>query len=214
MKMPDPTPVYRIVHIDNLPTLLERGGLHAPNHQPDDGLPYRAIHDLEIQVKRRQRRIPCGPGGVIHDYVSFYFGPRSPMLFQLHTGRVSGYTEGQDPIIYLVSTAQRISASGLPLVFSNGHGIAAFTSWFDDLGRLDEVDWSAAYSTIWKDTLDDMDRQRRKQSEFLVHRFCPWELVDSIGVRTRQTKERVEAILADSLATAQPPVIVRTDWYY
>jgi hypothetical protein len=99
-------------------------------------------------------------------------------------------------------------------VFSNGHGIAAFTSWFDDLGRLGEVDWSAAYSTIWKDTLDDMDRQRRKQSEFLVHRFCPWELVDSIGVRTRQMKERVEAILADSLATSQPPVIGRTDWYY
>jgi hypothetical protein len=136
------------------------------------------------------------------------------MLFQLHTGWVSGYTEGQDPIIYLVSTAQRISASGLPFVFSNGHGIAAFTSWFDDLGLLSEVDWNTAYATTWKDTLDDMDRQRRKQAEFLVHRFCPWEVVDSIGVRTRQMKERVEAILADSLATAQPPVIVRTDWYY
>ena len=213
MKMPEPTPIYRIVHIDNLPMLLERQGLHAPNSQPNDGNPYRIIHNEEIQAKRRQRQVPCGPQGVIHDYVPFYFGPRSPMLFQLHTGWVKDYTDGQEPIIYLVSTVQRVVEAGLPFVFSDGHGIKAFTKWFSSLGDLVKVDWDAAYATIWKDTIEDMDRQRRKQAEFLVHQFCPWEVIDSIGVRSQAMKERVERTLG-AVASAARPVVIRTDWYY
>ena len=36
---PQPTPILRMVHVDNLNTLLRRGGMHASNHTPDDGLP-------------------------------------------------------------------------------------------------------------------------------------------------------------------------------
>ena len=132
--MPDShTLIRRLVHIENLPVLLQRRGLHAPTATPDDGTPYRTIHNREIQDRRRVCPVPCGPGGVIHDYVSFYFCARSPMLYQLHTGRVAGYNEGQSPLIYLVSSAQKVQASGVPFVFSDGHGIAAFTSWFDTL---------------------------------------------------------------------------------
>ena len=141
---------------------MRRGALHAPNHPPSDGLTYRTIHNVDIQEQRRGTRIRCGSGGVIHDYVSFYFGPRSPVLLQLHTGWVAGYTERQDPLVYLVSTAQAVQQSGTGFVFSDGHGIALFTSWFDRLGELDKVDWEAAYATVWRDTVDDMDRQRRR----------------------------------------------------
>jgi hypothetical protein len=137
---PNPTPIYRILHVNNLPILLQRAALHAPRHTPSDGLVYHTIHNVDIQTKRQARAISCGPKGVIHDYVSFYFGPRSPMLFQLHTGRVEGYTEGQSPLIYLVSTAQAVAASGTRFVFSDGHGIAAYTSWYDDLAELVQVD--------------------------------------------------------------------------
>jgi hypothetical protein len=73
------------------------------------------------------RRIPCGPGGTIHDYVSFYFGYLSPMMLNLKTGRVPGYNEGQTPLIYLESSAQAVSESGGGFVFSVGHVIATFT---------------------------------------------------------------------------------------
>lgn len=36
--VPIPTTIYRVMHVDNLSVCLERGGLHAPNHAPDDGL--------------------------------------------------------------------------------------------------------------------------------------------------------------------------------
>ncbi len=214
MNTPNPAPIFRIVHVENLPTLLARGGLHAPNHTPDDGLPYKVIHNPDIQAQRRISQIPCGPRGVIHDYVPFYLGPRSPMLFQLHTGWVTGYTEGQEPLIYLVSTAQSVHESRTPFVFSNGHGIAIISDWFDDLGRLGEVDWQSAYARTWKDTIDDMDRQRRKQAEFLVHRFCDWGLINGIGVRSLRAKERVEQIFEQFDLSLHRPIDVKSDWYY
>ena len=129
MSVPRPTPIYRLIHIDNLAVILDCGGMHAPNNPPEDACDYRAIHNLDIQKVRRQRPIPCGPGGTVHDYVAFYFGLRSPMLLQLHTGQVEGYHDGQEPLIYAVSTVEKINEAGLDFVFSDGHGIAAFTQW-------------------------------------------------------------------------------------
>jgi len=70
------------------------------------------------------------------------------------------------------------------------------------------------YNRYWSDTVDDMDRQRRKQAEFLVHRFCDWSLIEEISVMDVNMKERVEVIL-----NAYPPemsrdVKVRREWYY
>ena len=59
---PNPTPIYRMIHIDNLEVCLKRGGMHAPNTCPNDGLAYRTIHDIEIQNCRKATLIPCGPG--------------------------------------------------------------------------------------------------------------------------------------------------------
>jgi len=214
MPVPNPTPIYRFIHVDNLHVCLQRGGLHAPNYTPNDGLRYKAIHNVDIQLQRRVTRIPCGPGGVIHDYVAFYFGPRSPMLYQLHTGWVEGYTEGQEFIIYLVSTAQSVQKSNAGFVFSDGHGIARFTTWFHDLKDLDKVDWDAVYAIYWKDDIDDMDRQRRKQAEFLVHRFCDWKLIHEIGVINDTMSEKVNNVLNRFPNRSHPPVRVRREWYY
>lgn len=214
MRVPKPTPIYRMIHVDNLSICLRRGGLHAPNHTPDDGLDYRTIHNVDIQQKRRITRILCGPRGDAHDYVPFYFGPRSPMLFQLHTGWVSGHIEGQEPIIYVVATAQDVQASGAGFVFSDGHGLASFTTWFDDLDDLSEVDWDVVNARIWKDTVDDMDRQRRKQAEFLVHRCCDWALIQEIAVPNDGVKSKVEGVLGCFPPKQRRPVCVRPEWYY
>lgn len=211
---PNPTPILRFIHVDNLELCLRRGGLHAPNHTPSDGLTYRTIHNVDIQAKRKIERVPCGPRGTIHDYVSFYFGQLSPMMLQLKTGQVPGYAEGQEPLIYLVVTAQAVQAAGLHFAFSDGHGIAAFTNWFDDLADLDKVDWNMVNQRYWSDNVNDMDRQRRKQAEFLVHRVCDWSLVDEVIVMTEAMKGRVEGVLAGSAKQLRRPVVVRRGWYY
>ena len=211
---PQPTPIFRITHIDNLPTIIRRGGLHAPNFTPDDGLPYRNTHNAEVQAARRELAIPCGPRGTVHDYVPFYFGYLSVMLLNLKTGRVQGYNEGQEPIIYLKTSTQAIEASGTGFVFTNGHGLAALTDWYDALCHLDEVDWNIVYERYWRDTNEDNDRQRRKQAEFLVHRFCDWSLVQEIGVINRRIHDIVTAHLDNFPGIQRPPVTVQPDWYY
>lgn len=197
MSMPNPVPIFRLMHVDNLDVCLKRGGMHAPHHTPTDGLNYRTIHNIDIQNQRSVRVIPCGTRGTIHDYVSFYFGYRSPMLLQLHTGQVPRYNEGQDPLVYAVSTVDAIVKSGLNFVFSDGHGIAAFSHWYDNIVDLGNVDWEVVYAKYWADTLEDPDRQRRKQAEFLVHIFCPWEVVQEIYVVDKVMEQKVVSIIAN-----------------
>jgi hypothetical protein len=214
MPVPDPTWLYRFIHLDNLDLLLRRRGLHAPNHTPDDALVYHTIHDEAVQAGRHGTTIPCGPGGTLHDYVPFYFGTHSPMLLQLKTGQVQGYSEGQRPLIYLVTTVAAVQTAGAAFVFTDGHGLAAFTGWFDDLAKLGEVDWEMVRQRYWADTLEDDDRQRRKQAEFLVHRFVDWSWIKGIAVIDAEVQHQVEAVLAAHPHCHQPPVKVLPNWYY
>lgn len=211
---PQPTPIYRLVHVDCLATLLTRGVLHAPNVTPNDGLPYRTIHDTSVQASRRVKPVPCGPGGTVHDYLPFYFGARSVMLFKLKTGQVAGYAEGQEPLIYLVSTAQAVAAAGNAFVFTDGHGLATFTAWFTDLARLEAVDWPLLAAQYWNDTPQDNDRQRRKQAEFLVWQSLDWGSIRGIGVLNAEMKARVEGILGQHPQRKQVTVKVLPDLYY
>jgi len=214
MPVPDPVGLYRIVHIDNLPVLLARGALHAPNCTPNDGLRYRTIHSVSVQASRHDRPIRCGPRGTCHDYIPFYFGPLSVMLLNLKTGRVEGYNEGQAPLIYLTSTVQRVVDAGHQFVFSDGHGLATFTDWYDDLARLDQVDWNLVGERYWADRPDDNDRQRRKQAEFLIWQALDWSLIDRIGVLNQQVRANVEAVLGQYPQRPQPRVEVKSEWYY
>lgn len=211
---PNPTWVYRLIHLDSLPTLLTRGALHAPNHTPQDGLPYQAIHNVKVQASRRIRTVRCGPGGNVHDYVPFYFGPLSPMLLNLKTGRVDGYAEGQEPLIYLVTTVQAVQQAGTRFVFTDGHGLATFTVWHDDVCELHQVDWSLVGARYWADTSEDNDRRRRKQAEFLVWQSLDWSLIRGIGVYDGTVKARVAATLGRFPDRQQPKVAVKRDWYY
>ena len=193
---------------------MKRLVTHAPNFWPDDGLVWKTNHDEQVQTKRRLESIPCGPKGTVHDYVPFYFGPLSPMMLKLKTNQVHGYNEGQEPLVYLVSTCQAIAEASVAFAFSDGHGLAIFTDWFDDLDELDNVDWNMVAQRYWADNINDMDRQRRKQAEFLVHSVCPWELIEEIAVVNEAMKTKVETILAGYPKTLHRVVRVRSEWYY
>ncbi len=206
--------IFRLVHVENLAILLSRGGLHASSQVPADGLAYQSIHDVDVQSARHERIIPCGPEGSITDYVPFYFGRRSPMLFRLHTGRVTGYDQGQRPLLYLVSSVGDVQREDLSFVFSDGHGLASFTRWYEDPSQLDRVDWQAVNARYWAADATDNDRQRRKQAELLVHRFCPWSVIRGIAVIDQQMQGRVEEILEQHSAELRRRIAIRREWYY
>lgn len=115
-------------------------------------------------------------------------------------------------MIHLVSSAQAVDAAGLDYFFTNGHAIEAITRDFEGLINLNAVDWSVIPLKVWKDTLEDGDRKRRKQAEFLVHHFFPMSLIERIGVYSHQYKVRVEELLGDHELSI--PVTVESEWYY
>jgi hypothetical protein len=137
------------------------------------------------------------------------------MLYRLHTGWVEGYDEGQRPLLYLVTSCQDIAAAELDFVFSDGHGLAVYSAWFDSLDDLGQVDWQMVGDRFWADDpKNDSDRQRRKQAEFLVHRFCPWRIIRGIAVIDDEMKSRVEEILSRYPIELRKKVSVRRGWYY
>lgn len=175
------------------------------------GLVPRSSAHTNIQQIRAQTAVPAGPGGTLHDYVPFYFGERSPMLYANHKRGVQG-SEGQDEIIYLVSTTQAVAeAAEVDWVFTDGHAIMAFTAFFDSLDALSQIDWKAVHAVQWK-TSDDPDLTRRKQAEFLVHKFFPVSLLNEIAVMNTKIEQAVQRILAD--ASCAVPTKVRRAWYY
>ncbi len=176
------------------------------------GVGYTNIAYQNIQDRRATTRVPCGARGNLHDYIPFYFAPRSPMLYVIHRGMVNDYPHGQKSIIHLVSKTQSIQQVSCEFVFTDGHGTMRITQFFDELNDLDKVDWDVMKTKFWNNIDKDMDRSRRRQAEFLVHQFLPWDLITHIGVINDEMKIRVEQILQAS--TDRPTVVIHPDWYY
>lgn len=207
-----PTLIYHITHIKNLPSILQAGGLLSNSQLQRSELTYADISYERIQDRRARKIVPCAAGGVLHDYIPFYFAARSPMLFTINKGNVPGCPEGQTPILHLVTTAELIAEQGLPFAFTDGHAVMNYSIFYDSLNDLSNVDWNVMNARMWTDTIDDSDRSRRRQAEFLVHDFLPWNLIIGIGVINEQIQRQTEQILQDMNQTTR--VRVRPRWYY
>lgn len=207
-----PVSIYHITHLNNLPSILQSGGLLANSRLQQEQVGFRDISYEQIQDRRARTEVPCGAGGTLHDYVPFYFAPRSPMLYTINRGNVPGCPEGQTPILHLVTTAEAIEAEQLAFAFTDGHAVVSYSEFYDSLEDLDAIDWAIMRATMWNDTVADGDRKRRRQAEFLVHGFFPWELVAEIGVINTDIRDHVEGILQN--LNYETPVTVHRNWYY
>ena len=115
MPQPTPTPIYHITHWRNLPGIVAEEGLSCCATLKQNRVGYHDIANQDIQSKRARKRVPCGPGGLLHSYVPFYFAPRSPMLYIINQGGPQ-YPEKQAPVIHLVSSADAVYAANQPSV--------------------------------------------------------------------------------------------------
>jgi hypothetical protein len=205
--------IMHFTHINNLPGIVASGCLQADNVVDRSSALQVEAADLEIKTIRKSMQVPLAPYDCVADYVPFYFAPRSPMLYKLHKGGVPNYTGGQDPLVYLVSSAEAVAASGACFVFSDGNCAATVTCFSSDLTQIDSVvDWEVMRSQMWANTADDPDRRRRRMAEFLVHHRVPIQCLSAIVVRRDRMKEQVEGLLASS--GVDLPVVAEPTWYF
>lgn len=211
MARPDRIYLYRITHIDNLDFILKSGKLTCPSHTDSDPN-YIGIGDTTLIGSRSSKLIDIEPKGNFTDYIAFYFGARSPMLYAIQKGFNGVTKRNPREIVYLVSDFENIKVKNCRYVFTDGHGYHSMSQFFNDEDGLEEVDWNAVKLIRWTDTEDDPDRKRRKQAEFLVFKELPLSALIGIVVHSEVVKNTVLIKLAEHEFTCK--VIVKPNLYY
>jgi ssDNA thymidine ADP-ribosyltransferase, DarT len=211
--IPRRVPIYHITHVDNLPSILEQGGLLPDQRMIDRGGPSATIGMSRIKERRLGLSVKCHPGDYVGEYVPFYFCPRSIMLFLMHCRNPElAYRGGQGPIVHLEADMQEAvawaEAQGHRWAFTLSNAGAFYAEFHKRLEDLSQVDWSAVRSQDFR----DQQVKERKQAEFLLREFFPWHLVQRIGVHSPSVQMMVQRALPGG--QSRPVVEVRQDWYY
>jgi hypothetical protein len=163
--------IWRITHRQNLPWIL-KNGLHA-GHQGKRAPEWVVIGNEELISRRTHRDVPLAPGGVLNDYVPFYFTPFSPMMYNIHTGRGGVKAVANTDIVILVSSLHKVAELGLPFVFTDRHAYPVTAHYFNDLDYLSAIDWPLLQQRNFQRDPDDPEKIERYQAEALIHRYVP-----------------------------------------
>ena len=124
---PEKALIFRIVHIKNLPWLLDNG-LHCGNssHRFDQWEP---IGKADLIAGRASYSVKSPGIGRLNDYVPFYFTPFSPMLLNIKSGRNGVPQRPNEDIVILVSSLHKIKEQGLRFLFTDGHAYLASSNF-------------------------------------------------------------------------------------
>ena len=199
-----------MLHIDNLESIL-REGMYAPNVRFDST--YVNIGDEVLIAQRGEFEIPIAPGGVLSDYVPFYFGGCSPMLLNIKTGYRGVKQRSQSEIVYLVTHIETVVEACPEWCFTDGHAKDRLTTYYNKTAELDQIDWFAVEDKYWKSTEDDPDKMRRKQAEFLVKGYVPTGCFSGVIVHDETVASQVE-IIEDKAGVSLPIFVDRKHKYY
>jgi hypothetical protein len=207
--MPDlnKTYLYRMIHIENVPHILEHGVTHMSSARTNTS--YKAIGDNSIISKRNNIDLPNGKK--LGTYIPFYFGARMPMLYVIQKGYKDVPLTPAKDIVYLISSVQKIVDHNLPFVFTNGHAVDGLTEFFEQkhLPDIDKIlDRKAIDETYWRKE-DDLDLKRRKEAEFLVETDLPITAIIGFVVYNEEAKNRLL-----TMGIPEKKILIKPDFYF
>lgn len=207
---PEKALIWRIIHLDNLPWILENGQ-HCKNSEISDPN-WVEIGSSELITKRTSHLVPIEPNGNLSDYIPFYFTPFSPMLKNIHSGRGGVKQRSNKDIVILVSSLPKLVEVSVPFVFTDSHAYYSWANYYSDLSDLDKIDWNLLQNRDFKRDPDDPAKFERYQAEALVHRYCPIDAFLGIVCYTEEVKQQLETWVTSKNLDIQ--VYVRPNWYF
>jgi ssDNA thymidine ADP-ribosyltransferase, DarT len=186
--------VYRIIHYLNLEYILDNGIYYRNSDHFDPN--YINIGSSEIIEHRDTVRVKCYPQTTVNDYVPFYFGIRTPMLYKIKTGH-GVQRRPQSEIIYLACSFLDLTNSSLQWCFTDGNAAKYITEFYNTVDKIHDLDWRSIDATEWTDNNSDgdHDRMRKKHAEFLVRGHVPVHFIKWVIVLTREMKAFVEKLI-------------------
>lgn len=170
-------------------------------------------------------QMPCG--GVVNDYVPFYFSPITAMAYSIHRGNVdlrapNGTvlrTATMDERVFFVINVSKFAASTLTSYFSNiaCNSLAPLPAYESDLAKLEtHIAWELfdefpkvahipqiGYEGVTKyfhnrDEPKYQTRSSKRMAEFLVKDFVPLSMIDCIITKTAAMKNTIEEMMKKS----------------
>jgi ssDNA thymidine ADP-ribosyltransferase, DarT len=203
--------LFRITHIANLPWLLVNG-LHCAKSTTTDAN-FTPIGNPDLIDKRTHRPVPIPPGGMLSDYVPFYFTPKSPMLYNISTGYGGIARRENKDIVILVSSWQSMCDNGVTMLFTDRHAYVATAAWSSDRADLAErIDWDILCRHDFARNDSYPDKMERYQAEALAHRHVPSSALLGVVCVSEDAKRVVEASAAAVGRAVE--VFVRPTWYF
>lgn len=195
--MPDlnKTYLFRMTHIENIPHILQFGITHSLSSNANNN--FVPIGDGSL-IKTRNNFL-LNNGRKLGDYIPFYFGKRTPMLYVVQNGFNMVAPIPAENIVYCVTCLKKIIDLQLDFVFTNGHAVDGFTSQYtiSDIDNLDKIiDWNAVNAKYWRDD-NDLDLKRRKEAEFLILGDIPFNGILGFVVYNQNAKNRMINFGAD-----------------
>ena len=224
MPRPIPTRIFHITPIANLAKIFTAREIHSKNVLLAKGEAHESIAHASIQSRRATKRVTIAPGGVIHDYVPFYFAPRSPMLYSIQNGKVDGCSWRQQDIVHIESTVERVVAcEGKFVVYPLNAALDYSADCFNNIEGVNQVDWSIfleeplldGYSKYFHSRPNPTNhfmRMEKRQAELLVYGSVPLSAITRIGVMSDVKRIEVAHILSQH--GVELSAEVKSNWYF
>jgi hypothetical protein len=143
--IPNPIRLFHITAIDNLADICQSGVLLCKSESVAQGVQYQNIAHSGAQGARASRPVPDPPGGTIHDFVPFYFAPRSPMLSAIENGQVRGCDYRQVDILHFETNVSNVLLHRQQIVFYDLNATLQWSTAHVDVG---EIPTSVAWDLI------------------------------------------------------------------
>lgn len=200
--------VFRMVHADNFRDILANGCpcVSSVRNQAQ----YTPVGSADIISKRKSKSVPIPPGGLLGDYVPFYFTARSQMLYNNMTG-VNVPRRRPNEIILLASSIKHLISRQVVFIFTSGHALMAESKWYSDPNDLDQIDWDILRRSDFRRTDGDPGKSNRYQAELLVHRHVSTDDLLGLACFDDASRQRYEASVAK--AGLKWKVIAKPEWY-
>lgn len=206
---PEKALIFRIAHVANVPWILQNG-FHCSNSNRSDPN-YVQIGNAELISRRTTRDVPVHPYGTLSDYIPFYFTPYSPMLYNIKTGYNGVTKRPMEEIVILVSSLREVHKQGIAFVFSDRHAYLQAAEFYNNLARLDQIDWPRLQARDFRRDPDDPGKVERYQAEALIYQYLPLPAVLGIICYRDEERRKIEEECGKLKVTKQ--VLYKPGWY-
>ncbi|MGP1472300.1 MAG: type II toxin-antitoxin system toxin DNA ADP-ribosyl transferase DarT [Prevotella intermedia] len=200
------TYAFRITHIKNISHIAKCGIVKASSPLHDKK--FVNIGDSQV-IKLRKGKVVKGYH--IGEYIPFYFGPRSPMLYVIQHGYNGVQRVEPEEIVYCVIKLDDLITDGIECIFTDGHALSFLTSFYtkDDLVKIDsKVKYDDVYSSQWN-LEEDNDLKRRKEAELLIKDDLPAKYIKGYVVYNENARQ---SLIGKGIN--ENMIVVKSNYYF